>query len=205
MINDLTEQEKEKWFKENYHIFAPFAEKAFARLFFNPGLLWAESCSDEFLNSIFAPPATILEARTQHAADIIVYMIFEKKINSKMTDDLISKAMPEIEEAYNVILRDGGGWSGLKGDPDKRQAVVLAWFDKHRTRLSFLKRSYLEDPTLYNDGGGQEKRNLIVRLSLLILQRKVAKRITFQNIYAHYKKLSKAQQIKWLSQILELS
>ncbi len=120
-------------------------------------------------------------------------------------DSIISKALPEVNRAYDVIMRDGGGWSALKGDPDKRQAAVLAWFDQHKARLYFLRKSHLEDPTLYNDGGGQEKRIFTSRLLLKIVKSKVTKELTFQKISAHYKKLSKGQQVKWLSQVLELS
>lgn len=82
---------------------------------------------------------------------------------------------------------------------------MFAWFDQHKARLSYLKKSHLEDPTLYDDGCGQEKRNFISHLLLKITKQKVDPKVTFRKIYASYKKLSKAQQIKWLSQVLELS
>ena len=46
---------------------------------------------------------------------------------------------------------------------------MLAWFGQNDARLTFIKKSYLEDPTIYNDGGGQEKQNFRVRLIVKIV------------------------------------
>jgi len=91
-----------------YDVMQPYMEKAFLRFFFNPAFPCAEECPNEYLRTIFAPPADFKEAMTMHVADIITYRNFEKKKTLKMARSVISKALPEIEEAYNVILQDGG-------------------------------------------------------------------------------------------------
>lgn len=182
----------------------PHLAKAFWRLFLNPCTAWAESCPDEILRTIFAPPADHMEAILDHTADLLAFMVFNEETTLKLVADIISKSLPEIEEAYNVILRDGGGWSGPKGDPDKRQAAVLAWFDQHKARLSFLKRSYLEDPTLYNDGAGQEKRNFITRLLMFLLLEKMDRdKITFQKVHDQFNLFKRNGE--WLRHLLALS
>ena len=84
-------------------------------------------------------------------------------------------ALPEIRKAYNVILRSGGGWSSRKSNADKRKKAVLTWYKRNQVQLSYLKETYLEDPVLYEDRGGQEKRNFINRLLIKIVEAETVK------------------------------
>jgi hypothetical protein len=203
MIDDL--KDKEKWWNENYPVIRPLMEKAFWRLFLNPLAPWAESCPDEILRTIFAPPADYKEAMLTHVTDFLTFITFDERATLKMVNSTVSKALPEIKEAYNVILKDGGGWSYRRGGPSQRQTAVLAWFNRNKDRLSYLKKSYLEDPTLYNDGGGQEKRNFTIRLLMLIIKQNITQKITSQKIQKSLNNLKNAQQKSWLSQALALT
>lgn len=106
-------------------------------------------------------------------------------------DAIISKAILEIDEAYNVIKQDGGGWSSRKGGPDQRQTAVLAWLSQNEARLTYLKKSYLEDPALYNDGGGQQKRNFRNRLIKKVVKENSHQKITSQEIIDYLSRLKK--------------
>ena len=81
---------------------------------------------------------------------------------------------------------------------------MVAWYRNNQPRLSYLKMSYLEDPTLYNDGGGQEKRNFKNHLLLKIIKQKVTKEMTFRKVHDQLKSLKTAKG-GWLSQVLSLT
>jgi hypothetical protein len=200
MVDDL--KNKEKWFNENYPLIRPHMELAFMRLFLNPFAPWSEGCSDEVLRTIFASPANYKEAMIQHIAEVLTFITFGEKTTLKIVNTTITKALPEVEEAYKVAKQSAGGWSVRAGEPSTRQMAVLEWFTENKNRISYIKKSHLEDTSLYDDGGGQEKRNFIVRLLLLILKQKVALKITFQEVQKSLKNLNKAQQKGWLSQVL---
>ena len=100
------------------------------------------------MRTIFAPSSDYKEAMFTHIADFLTFITFDEKTTSKMVTDTISKAMPEVEEAYRVTLQDGGGWSSHVGTPSQRQTAVLAWFKQSKNRLSYLKKLHLEDPSL---------------------------------------------------------
>jgi hypothetical protein len=97
-------------------------------------------------------------------------------------DRIISEALPEIKEAYQAIMQDGGGWSSLKGGAENRQKAVLAWFIRNAPRLSYLKKVHLEDGHLYNEGGGQEKRNFEMRLLKKVIKETMNKELTYNKI-----------------------
>jgi hypothetical protein len=105
------------------------------------------------------------------------------------------EALPEIEKAYDVILESGGGWASPSDKSQKmRKTAVLDWYQHSQARLSYLNKEYLEDPALYQDGGGQEKRNFIARLLIKIIGDKASKELTFRKIDAHLKNLKKLKK-----------
>jgi hypothetical protein len=106
----------------------------------------------------------------------------------------ISDALPEIDEAYNVVKQDGGGWSDRPGGDIQRQTAVLAWFDENKARLTCLKKSYLKDLALYNFGSGQEKRNFYTRLIGKIVEETAHQKITSQEIIDCLRRLKKSKE-----------
>jgi hypothetical protein len=78
-------------------------------------------------------------------------------------------------------MKKGGGWSSdkNKSNPEKRKEAVFTWFSMNESKLNYLKKSYLEDNNLYNDGGGKEKRNFIIRLLIKIVKEKAHLKLTF--------------------------
>ena len=140
---------------------------------------------------IFVPPASPEEAKIQLLADMVISLLFP----GKKIDPIVWEALPEIEEAYNVILRSGGGWSSpADKSQKKRKLAVLDWYRRNQARLSNLKEIYLEDPALYEDGGGQEKRNFIARLMIKIVKDQADQELTFQKIDTHFKNLKKLKR-----------
>jgi hypothetical protein len=168
----------------------PYLRKAYLRMRLRnasliPGLL--ESYSIEHLADkiadIFEATASPEEEKIQLLADMLIHILYP--------DNIISMALPEIKKAYNVILRSAGGWSSRKSNPDKRREAALNWFRRNRDRFSYLKETYLEDPALYNVGGGQEKRNFINRLMIKIVNAEIGKELTFQKVDESIKELKK--------------
>lgn len=157
-----------------------------------PGLLKNYSPDDlaEYITPIFAPPASPEEAKIQLLADLVISLQYpEKKLNV-----IISKARLEIKKAYNAVMRDGGGWSSYESNPKKRRTALMEWYRRNQARLSYLKEIHLEDPALYEDGGGQEKRNFITRLMIKTVKDKADEELTFQKVDTHLKKLKKLKR-----------
>ena len=129
----------------------PYLEEAIKRKMLKPLLSLTQNSGLNLPDTIFTPPAPASheEEVILILADMVATLMDDPKIG---IDLIISKASPEIGEAYQVVLQEGGGWSSRKGGPDQRRAAVLAWFNRNEARLSFLKKSYLKDPALYNDG-----------------------------------------------------
>ncbi len=132
---------------------------------------------DEVREWFFRPSASPEERTIMVLADLVIALLFPEKIIS----GVICKAVEEIKEVYQVILQKGGGWSS-KSDPDKRKTAALEWCDRHKGRLSYIKKSHLEDPALYYYGGRQEKRNFFNRLLLTIIKEVTHKKLTSQKI-----------------------
>jgi hypothetical protein len=153
----------------------PYLEEAIKRKMFKPLLSWAKKSELSLPSTIFAPPASNEEAVIMILADMVVTLTDDPK---NRIEPIISGALSEIDEAYDIVLQDGGGWSARKGGPERRQAAVLEWFDRNEARLSCLKKSHLEEPNLYNPGGGQEKRNFRIRLIMKIVEETAHQRIT---------------------------
>ena len=110
-------------------------------------------------------------------------------------DPIISKALPEIDEAYTVVKERGGGWSSRKSDTEQRRAAVLAWFEQSESRLSVLKKSYLEDQALYdNFGSGQEKRDFYIHLIKKIVEESAHQKATFREIESCLRRLKKSKK-----------
>lgn len=194
----LKEQEQQSALlvlEQGWQSVLPYLETAYLRLQLGPltlpGLLKNYSPKDlaKYIAPIFTSPASPEEAKIQLLADLVISLLFpERKI-----DPIIWEALPEIEEAYNVILQSGGGWS-YKNKPEKRKTAVLEWYRRNQARLSYLKEIYLEDPALYEDRGGQEKRNFITRLVIKIVKDKGNQELTFQKVEAHLKNLKDLKQ-----------
>lgn len=169
----------------------PYLEEAIKRKMFKPMMPWVEDSELSFLKTIFTPPTSHEEAVIRTLADMVVTLLDDPK---NRIEPIISGALPEIDEAYNAVLQEGGGWSARKGGPERRQAAVLAWFDRNEARLSHLKKPHLEDPNLYNDGGGQEKRNFRIRLIGKVVEETAHQRITSQEIIDTLRRLKKSEK-----------
>jgi hypothetical protein len=177
--------------EEAWQTILPYLKKAAFRLHLNPlapGTL--QNYSHQFLEQIFGSPASPMERKKQELAGMIFALLFpEKEI-----DFIITKALPEIEEAYKVILENGGGWA-LRTDrgADRRMKAVLDWHRSSQDRLSYLKSTYLQSTNLYNPGGpgSQTKRNFIGQLLIDIVKDVVGIKITFQQVNGHLKNLKK--------------
>jgi hypothetical protein len=174
----------------------PYLETAYLRLQLGPltlpGLLKNYSPKDlaKYIAPVFTSPSSPEEAKIQLLADLVISLLFpERKI-----DPIIWEALPEIEEAYSVILQSGGGWSSYESNPEKRKTAVLEWYRRDQARLSYLEEIYLDDPALYEGGGGQEKRNFITRLLIKIVKDKGNQELTFQKVEAHLKNLKDLKQ-----------
>jgi len=157
-----------------------------------PGLLknYSSDYLAEYCAEIFVPPASPEEAKIQLLADLVISLQYpEKKLNV-----IISKARLEIKKAYNAVMRDGGGWSSYESNPKKRRTALMEWYRRNQARLSYLKEIHLEDPALYEDGGGQEKRNFITRLMIKTVKDKADEELTFQKVDTHLKKLKKLKR-----------
>lgn len=158
-----------------------------------PGLLKNYSPKElaKYIAPIFTSPASPEEAKIQLLADLVISLLYP----GKKIDPIVWEAEPEIEEAYNVILRSGGGWSSpADKSQEKRKSAVLDWYRRNQARLSYLKEIYLEDPALYEDRGGQEKRNFITRLVIKIVKDQANQKLTFQKVDAHLKNLKNLKQ-----------
>jgi hypothetical protein len=164
-----------------------------------PGLL--KNYSPEYLAKFtaqnFDPPTSPEEAKIRLLADMVIALVYP----DKKFDLTIWLALPQIERAYNVVLRSGGGWSS-NSNPDKRKTAVLEWYRRNQARLSYLKESYLHDTNLYNPGGGQEKRNFIVRLMIKIVEDKTSMELTFQKVADLLKSLKQLEQPLRLEDVL---
>lgn len=193
----LKEQERQgtqQVLKQGWQNVLPDLKKAYVRLQLNPSTLpgLLKNYSDEYLSEYiaqnFAPPASPEEAKIQLLADMVIALVFP----GKKIDLIISKSLPEIKKAYNVILRSGGGWSSpADKSQEKRKSAVLEWYRHNQARLSYLKEIYLQDPVLYEDGGGQEKRNFIGRLVKKIVEDLSDQKLTFPKVNGHFKSLKK--------------
>ena len=120
-------------------------------------------------------------------------MVIDLMFPDKKIEPIISKALSEIKKAYNVIVQSGGGWS-YKNKPQKRKTAVLDWYRSNQARLSHLKSIYLEDPALYEDRGGQEKRDFIKRLVIKIVKDQANQKLTFQKVETYFKNLKKLKR-----------
>ena len=101
---------------------------------FVPGLLM-NSSKEEFAKyaaKIFLPSDDPVEEQIQQIADLLIPFIYpDKKI-----DQIIDMTFNHVEEAYNAILKHGGGWSRT-ANPDKRKMAVLAWFRRNNSEHKY--------------------------------------------------------------------
>jgi len=120
-------------------------------------------------------------------ADLLIAFLNPEKI----IPGLIDKALVEIGEAYHVIMQEGGGWSSdpNKSSHQKRKKAVLEWYQRNQSRLLFLQEPYLKDERLYEDRGGQEKRDFRDILLTYIINHTVKQKLTFHKIRNHIRNL----------------
>jgi hypothetical protein len=196
---------KPHFFTEHqFQIIAPYLEQARQRLIRYPLIFELKKEEDpqvvdivwrNLLEPYFAPPATPEEEKIMILADMAAsYLYFDEVISDWIDDTLIPGALAEIEEAYQVI-KDTKGWSGRKSHEENRKAVALDWFKIHHHRLAYLKESHLKDPQLYEDGGGQERRNFRVRLLKDIINDKTRRKETSRDIIRRLNKAKKPKQL----------
>jgi hypothetical protein len=149
-----------------------------------PGLLknYSSDFLAEYCAEIFIFPASPEEAKIQLLADRVISLQYsEKRLNV-----ILLKAKLEIKKAYNALMRDGGGWSSLKSNSDKRKTAVLAWYQENKSCLSYLTENMLNNQILYRGGGGQDKRDFQVRLLLEIIKENGNKEIAFRKVHDDY-------------------
>lgn len=197
-LNEIARWRKQEGQKQELESILPDLKKAYLRMQLNPLTLpellknYSPDYLAEYMAPILAPPASPEEAKIQMLADLVISLLYP----GKKIDLIIDEALPEIEKAYDVMKRLGGGWSSNthKSNLKMRKTAVLDWYRSNTARLSYLKLKYLDDPTLYEDGGGQERRNFITRLLLKIVKDKTNKELNFKKVDAHLKNLKKLKQ-----------
>ncbi len=203
LLREQQQQDALQVLNQGWQSVQPELGKAYVRLHLNaptlPGLLknYSPEYLAKFIAQNFDPPASPEEAKIRLLADMVIALVFP----DKKFDLSIWLALPQIERAYNVVLRSGGGWSS-KSNPDKRKTAVLEWYRRNQARLSHLKETYLEDLALYGDGGGQEKRNFITRLMIKIVKDESSMELSFQKVTALLKSLKKLEQPLRLEDVL---
>jgi len=160
---------------------------------FIPGLLknYSKEYLAEYMTEIYLPSDDPVEEQFQQIVDRLIPFIFpDKKI-----DQIIFMTLPLIKDAHEAILKHGGGWSSTKSNLEKRKTAVLDWYRRNQSQrryyLSTLKEKHLQNSDLYNDGGGQEKRNFIKRLLINIIKTETNKQLTFRELDERIRKLNK--------------
>lgn len=163
----------------------PYLDKAYTRLVLSTAF---EYLPDDIREDYFTPPASPEGKTVMILADLTIALLHPEKI----IPGLIKKAIDEIDEAYRVILEKGGGWSSnaSKSTPDKRQLAVLDWYRRNQAKLSYLKKSYLEDNNLYEDRGGQEKRQFKTILLIKIVKQVTKNKLTFSKVKDHLENIT---------------
>ncbi|MCK9375754.1 MAG: hypothetical protein M0P73_06360 [Syntrophobacterales bacterium] len=174
--------------KTTLRLVYPHLTEAALRLHLYP---LSENLSDEDRDWYFKTPVSSEERTIIVLADLVVALLFPETIIT----GLINNAMGEIEEAYRVILQEGGGWSSVgKGSRDQRKMALLEWYQRNQTRLSYLKKSYLEDDRLYEGRGGQEKRDFRDILLIQLIKHVVKQELTFAKVRDYVENLKKSKQ-----------
>jgi hypothetical protein len=174
--------------KTNLRLVHRHLSKAALRLVLSTEL---EYLSDELREKYFTAPASPEERTIMVLADIVVAFLFPEKIIKVLIDN----TMGEIEEAYRVILQEGGGWSSVsKSSQDQRKTTLLEWYQRNQARLSYLKESYLEDVRLYDCRGGQEKRDFRDILLIQIIKDVIKQKLTFAKVRNHIESFKKSKQ-----------
>ncbi len=202
--------------KRQFRIIQPHLAKAWIRLLLHYQALPTKTPVDPFEESITAwttflsteewttwgpqvydPPQTPEEETIMLLADLVAALLFREEIAGAQTIEVLPQALSEVERAYEAVKRKGGGWSKNSTD-NARQTAALQFFRANREHLKFLKEEHLLDQSLYNEGGGQEKRNFTVRLLGKIVKDATNTELTFQKVNA----LLKSKGLKKLKQSL---
>lgn len=167
--------------KKQFLTIYPHLEKARLRLLLRSLKDQAGAIQGDFISEIFAPPATPEEEQIMIFANLCASLWYHEELASQKMTKIIHKALPEVEEAYQALIKRGGGWT-QEGSDEGRKNAVLQWFSNNRNRLTLLKESYLRENKLYEGGGGQERRNFTCRLLAKIIKDKEGQKATIKKI-----------------------
>ena len=85
------------------------------------------------------------------------WVLFENE--SRIFDDLLTKASPEIEKLYKPIKEIGFSGRNPNADDAAWREAALQHFHKNQKQFKLVKREYLEDKDLYAFTVGQEARD----------------------------------------------
>lgn len=190
-----TQKDQDHELEQLWSSIQPDLKNAYLRLVFGspmaiPGLLKTYSSKElaKFIAPLFTPPKSSEEAKIRLLADLVISLMFpEKKI-----DAFIWEALIEIEKAYDVLKKKGGGWS--KSSPDRRKKEVLDWYKQNRDELIYLKEYYLQNNVLYKDTSEQGKRNFITYLIMDIARDLINQELDFRKVDSHLKNLKRLKQ-----------
>jgi hypothetical protein len=146
------------------------------------------------------PPQSELDEHLMLLSDLAAGLLFKEEFSlSQKVEELLSRALPEVEEAYNAAKMAPGGWSSVKGKAESRQEAVLKWFQENQDRLRVLEKRHLQDWTLYLDSE-QEKRAFQGKLLKNVIESSYEWEIPEMDINAYLKRMRQSK--KWLEKIM---
>ena len=169
---------------------APHLEQSALRWHLYPVLKHgSDDVRDKVREKYFKPPATPEEKTIIALADLVFVLTSPENA----LPGLIDNAIDEIDEAYDVLKQEGGGWSSdaSKSNPKKRKEALSTWFKREQGRLLYLRELYLTDERLYEDRGGQEKRDFRDILLIMIIEDLVKQKLSSHEIRRRIKDLKR--------------
>ena len=126
-------------------------------------------------------PTSEWDAKVRLMAEIIIALIFQKEKEKTRIKLIVEDCLAEIDSLYKKMIK-GGGWR--RGHSAKeRQNDVMLYYDQHPVRFKYIKKFFLEELSLYDEGGGQEKRNFRYRLINKILSEEIKQTFKVREIF----------------------
>ena len=114
--------------KKQFLTIWPHLEKARMRLLLRPILVdkKLDPYDDPFLE-YFAPPSSPQDEKIMILADLAAGLLFNihEQLEQVKISSLIRKALMEIDQAYEVMKNEGGGW-GREANEKNRQSPVYS-------------------------------------------------------------------------------
>ena len=110
-----------------------------------------------------------------------------KKIISYEVLKLMENAKPELDTIFGAIKRIGFSARVIEPEP-KWKAAALIQFDLEPEKYSCIKRSFLENISLYAFSDGQNKRDFYGRILQLIIEDHGLGKYNYQVLYESYKR-----------------